>query len=185
LFPGPQAKLALSFDKLTHVSCAKLSKRDRDMRWIFRLVTHGIALVIGVALGIYILPILTAPKGPDAATLTAGAEGATYTGSFTRDLAGSDFLHWGTGSISLSPSRITHIGELAPGPDYKLYLAPEFVEDEAGFEAIKDASVRVGDVKMFGGLILDVPEGVNIEAYTTVVIWCEAFGEFITAAKYR
>jgi len=26
---------------------------------------------------------------------------------------------------------------------------------------------------------------VNIEEYTTVLIWCEAFSEFITAAKYR
>ncbi|WP_293577400.1 DM13 domain-containing protein [Phaeobacter sp.] len=155
------------------------------MRWIFRLVSHGVACAIGFALGIYTLPILTAPEGPDAATLAAGAEGAAYTASFTRDLAGSDFLHWGTGSISLSPSRITHMGELAPGPDYKLYLAPEFVEDEAGFEAIKSQAVQVGDVKMFEGFILDVPEGIDINGYSTVVIWCEAFGEFITAAQYR
>ncbi|AUR13040.1 Electron transfer DM13 [Phaeobacter inhibens] len=155
------------------------------MRWILRLLSHGIALAIGFALGIYMLPILTAPDSPDAAALTASAEGATYTGSFTRDLAGSDFLHWGTGSISLSPQQITHMGALAPGPDYKLYLTPEFVEDEAGFEAIKAASVRIGDVKMFDGLILPISGGINIEDYTTVVIWCETFAEFITAAQYR
>ncbi|MFV1497108.1 DM13 domain-containing protein [Phaeobacter sp. JH20_36] len=155
------------------------------MRWILRLLSHGIALAFGFALGIYMLPILTAPQSPDAATLSESAKGARFTGSFSRDLAGSDFLHWGTGSISLSPQQITHMGELAPGPDYKLYLTPEFVEDEAGFEAIKAASARIGDVKMFDGLILPIPEGINIEDYTTVVIWCEAFGEFITAAKYR
>ncbi|UTS81928.1 DM13 domain-containing protein [Phaeobacter piscinae] len=155
------------------------------MRWILRLLSHGIALGIGFALGIYMLPILTAPDSPDTATLTASADGATYTGSFTRDLAGSDFLHWGTGRVSLSPQQITHMGALAPGPDYKLYLAPEFVEDEAGFEAIKATSARVGDVKMFDGLILAIPEGINIEEYTTVVIWCETFAEFITAAQYR
>ncbi|MFV1530442.1 MULTISPECIES: DM13 domain-containing protein [unclassified Phaeobacter] len=155
------------------------------MRWILRLLSHGIALAFGFALGIYMLPILTAPQSPDAATLSESAKGARFTGSFSRDLVGSDFLHWGTGSISLSPQQITHMGELAPGPDYKLYLTPEFVEDEAGFEAIKAASARIGDVKMFDGLILPIPEGINIEDYTTVVIWCEAFGEFITAAKYR
>ncbi|MEK0164538.1 DM13 domain-containing protein [Phaeobacter sp. A36a-5a] len=155
------------------------------MRWILRLLSHGIALAFGFALGIYMLPILTAPQSPDAATLSESAKGARFTGSFSRDLAGSDFLHWGTGSISLSPQQITHMGELAPGPDYKLYLTAEFVEDEAGFEAIKAASARIGDVKMFDGLILPIPEGINIEDYTTVVIWCEAFGEFITAAKYR
>ncbi|MCT4559515.1 MAG: DM13 domain-containing protein [Pelagimonas sp.] len=25
----------------------------------------------------------------------------------------------------------------------------------------------------------------DINAFSTVVIWCEAFGEFITAAQYR
>ena len=27
------------------------------MRWILRLITHGVALALGVALGIYLLPI--------------------------------------------------------------------------------------------------------------------------------
>jgi hypothetical protein len=117
--------------------------------------------------------------------LEADAQGATYTAEFTRDLKGSDFLHWGEGTVSVSPKQIVHMGKLAPGPDYKLYLVPEFVEDEASFEAVKARSVQVGDVKTFDGLILEVPEGVDIEAYDTVLIWCEAFGEFITAAKYR
>ena len=29
-----------------------------------------------------------------------------------------------------------------------------------------------------------MPPAVDIEAYTTVVVWCETFGEFISAAKY-
>ncbi|GAA6166156.1 DM13 domain-containing protein [Pelagimonas sp. KU-00592-HH] len=155
------------------------------MRRILLLVTHAIALAIGFALGVYFLPILTAPKGPDRAVLEAEAQGATYTAAFTRDLKGSDFLHWGEGTVSVSPKQIVHMGKLAPGPDYKLYLVPEFVEDEASFEAVKVRSVQVSDVKTFDGLILEVPEGVDIEAYDTVLIWCEAFGEFITAAKYR
>lgn len=155
------------------------------MRRVLLLVTHAIALAIGFALGVYFLPILTAPKGPDRAVLEAEAQGATYTAEFTRDLKGSDFLHWGEGTVSVSPKQIVHMGKLAPGPDYKLYLVPEFVEDEASFEAVKARSAQVGDVKTFDGLILEVPEGVDIEAFDTVLIWCEAFGEFITAAKYR
>jgi hypothetical protein len=30
-----------------------------------------------------------------------------------------------------------------------------------------------------------VPAGVDVGAYTTVVVWCEAFSKFISAAKYR
>ncbi|KPD10963.1 DM13 domain-containing protein [Phaeobacter sp. 11ANDIMAR09] len=155
------------------------------MKWIFRIITHGAALVAGIALGIYILPILTAPDGPDPGSLQSAANEAQFSAAFSRDLKGSDFLHWGDGSISLSPERITHIGTLAPGPDYKLYLTPAFVEDEATFLALKSEAVRIGDVQMFNGLILDVPDGVDITRYNSVVIWCEAFGEFITAAQYQ
>lgn len=153
--------------------------------WIIRLVTHGIAGVIGFALGIYALPILTAPPSPDAAMLEAQADSALFTATLTRELRGSDFLHWGTGTISLTERQIIHEGALAPGPDYKVYLTSEFVEDEDEFNAVKTQSVLIGDVKTFEGFLLDLPFGVDITAYTTVVVWCESFGEFITAAKYR
>lgn len=154
-------------------------------RVIVFLISHGITLMIGFALGVYFLPILTAPSSPAAAALRQQAMNATYTGQFTKELKGSDFLHWGEGTISLSQSRIVHEGALAPGPDYKLYLAPDFVEDEAGFLVIKDQSVLIGDIKSFDGAILDMPEGVRLADYTTIVVWCESFSEFITAASYR
>lgn len=156
---------------------------------MFRLmaltVSHAATLVIGFGLGVYFLPILTAPDSPDAAALEAQAEGAMFSGTFTRDLKGSDFLHWGEGTVSLSPTMIVHEGALAPGPDYKLYLTNGFVEDEAGFNAVKADAALVGDVKTFAGILLDIPSGIDIHAYDTVVIWCESFGEFITAAKYQ
>lgn len=155
------------------------------MRKLLLLVTHGGALALGFALGIYVLPILTAPKSPDAAELAQMAEGAAFSAEFTRDLKGSDFLHWGEGKVSVSPNRIVHEGALAPGPDYKLYLVPQFVTDEAEFLALKEQSVQVGDVKSFGGFVTEIPQDIDITAYTTVLIWCEAFGEFITAAQYR
>lgn len=155
------------------------------MRRFFLFVTHALALAVGFALGVYFLPILTAPENPDAAMLEAEAENASFTGTFTRDLAGSDFLHWGEGEIALSADQIVHRGALSPGPDYKLYLTKGFVEDEAGFEAQKDKAALIGDVKTFGGFLLAIPEGIDVSAYDTVVIWCESFGEFITAAQYQ
>ena len=155
------------------------------MRAFFLLISHGAMLALGFALGIYFLPILTAPDSPDQATLSASAESAMFSAELTRDLKGSDRLHWGEGSISLTPTQIVHMGKLSPGPDYIVYLVADFVEDEAGFNAVKDASLNVGAVKSFDGFILDLPDGVDLEAYTTVLVWCEAFGEFITAAKYR
>ncbi|MDJ1018057.1 MAG: DM13 domain-containing protein [Paracoccaceae bacterium] len=148
-------------------------------------VTHGIALAAGFALGIYLLPILTAPDSPDQAVLEEMAADAVYTAELSRELRGNDLLHWGEGTISLTSSQIVHEGRLAPGPDYKVYLVTEFVEHEDEFLPLRDAALQIGDVKTFEGFILDIPEGVDIEAYNSVLVWCEAFSEFITAAQYR
>ncbi|MCC1491819.1 DM13 domain-containing protein [Cognatishimia sp. F0-27] len=152
---------------------------------ILALVTHGAALAVGFGLGVYFLPILTAPASPDAAMLESRAQNASFTAALTRDLRGSDFLHWGEGTISITDGQIVHMGALAPGPDYKLYLVDSFVEHEDEFLPIKDRAQLIGDVDSFGGFLLDIPEGVDVTRYTTAVIWCEAFSEFITAGQYR
>lgn len=154
-------------------------------RLITFLFTHGVALAIGFALGIYALPILIAPPSPETAMLEEKAQSALYAADFTRELRGSDFLHWGEGTVSITPTQIVHEGALAPGPDYKVYLLKTFVEHEDEFEPLKSEAALIGDVKTFGGFLLDIPAGVNVDDYTTVVVWCETFGEFITAAKYR
>ncbi len=154
------------------------------VRLSFLVVSHGAMLAIGFALGIYFLPVLTAPSAPAPEMLQAQARGALYTAEFTRELRGSDFLHWGEGRVSLTQSKIVHEGQLAPGPDYKLYLVDQFVEHEDEFLPIKSQARLIGNVTSFDGFILDVPEGLDLSRYSSVVIWCEAFGEFITAAQF-
>ncbi len=157
----------------------------KTLRKFLLIGSHLTMLAIGFALGIYILPILTAPKGPDATELAATTQAATFKAQFRRDLKGSDFFHWGDGTVALTPQRIAHDGKLAPGPDYKLYLVKSFVEDEAEFLAVKAGARQIADIKSFSGFVVDVPAGVDINEYNTVLIWCETFSEFITAAKYR
>ncbi|MEM7719215.1 MAG: DM13 domain-containing protein [Pseudomonadota bacterium] len=152
----------------------------RLVRWI---ITHGIALAIGFGLGVYFLPILTAPPAPDAAKLEEMAQQAQFSATLTRDLRGSDFAHWGEGTISVSATEITHQGRLAPGPDYKLYLTNGLVDHEDTFDRAN--AIQVGDVKSFSGFILEVPESIDVTTYDSVLVWCEAFGEFITAATYN
>ena len=43
----------------------------------------------------------------------------------------------------------------------------------------------MGDVKTFNGFIVEVPAGIDVRAHNTVVIWCEAFDQFISAAEYQ
>lgn len=154
-------------------------------RFLILLFTHATMVAIGFALGVYTLPILTAPKGPDQVALQKAAAEALFRGRFDRNLKGSDFVHWGEGEVTVLRDRIAHHGRLSPGPDYKLYLAPEFVDTKEGFLEIKDRAQRIGDVKTFDGFLLNVPDDVDVAAYTAVVVWCEAFSQFITAAKYR
>ena len=149
------------------------------------IASYVVALAVGFALGIYALPILTAPPAPSAAEVASQASQARYTGQFRRDLKDSDLLHWGDGTVSVSQQSIALSGKLAPGPDYKLYLSPEFVETEADFARLKARMMRVGDVKTFENFVVRVPESVDISRYNTVIVWCESFGQFITAARYR
>jgi len=154
-------------------------------RVIVFLISHGLAMAGGFALGIYLLPILIAPDAPSDTEVARVFDKAIFNGRFEKDLPGSDFLHWGEGQLSISARRISFSGELAPGPDYRLYLTPQLVLDEEEFLAIKDQSAYVGDIKTFDNFILDVPANINPAKFTAVVVWCETFSEFITAATYQ
>lgn len=153
--------------------------------WLGLAATHAVVGAAGFAGGIYVLPILTAAPPPAAAELAALQQAAIYRGVFRRDLPGSDRLHWGEGDVAVGPAAVAHTGRLAPGPDYQLYLSPAFVDTEAAFAALKPRMRHVGAVKGFDGFVLPLPAGTDLAAYDTVVVWCESFGEFITAAKFR
>ncbi len=150
-----------------------------------RIFTHFIALLLGFLMGIYILPILTAPKSIDLSTLQESMKNSEYQANFEKNLKGSDFAHWGEGTISISNDRITHIGKISPGPDYKLYLLPTYADDEASFNKIKADSLFISDIKNFDGFIVTIPPSVDVTNYNSILIWCEAFGQFITSAQYR
>ena len=156
------------------------------MKKIILLVfTHLIVAVAGFAGGIYMLPVLTAPQSPTTEELANAAGNVLYSATFKRELKGSDFLHWGEGEVLVGKDFISLAGELAPGPDYQLYLSPGYLETAGEFKQMKSLMVKVGPVKTFDNFVVSVPEGIDIDKYRAVIIWCESFGAFITAAKYR
>ena len=155
------------------------------MKKLLLLASHLAVGIVGFVAGIYLLPILTAPDAPTAAQVQASADQSQYTGEFRRDLEDSDALHWGEGRIFVGSDSIALEGEIAPGPDYKLYLSPEFLETEARFGELKPQMARVGNVKTFENFVVSVPDDIDPDAYNTVIIWCETFSQFITAARYR
>ncbi|MDG3086284.1 DM13 domain-containing protein [Vibrio hannami] len=149
------------------------------------VATHLAVGAFGFGAGIYALPILIAPPAPSEAEVKTASSQALYKATFRKDLQDSDTFHWGEGTVSIGEQVVTFMGELAPGPDYKLYLSPEFVETESDFNRLKHSMVRIGDIKTFDNFVVDVPEGINTSAYNSVIVWCETFGEFITSAKYK
>ena len=56
---------------------------------------------------------------------------------------------------------------------------------EEAFLAVKGDSVQVAEIKVFENFLAGLPPGVDPDDFTTVVVWCESFGEFITSAEYR
>lgn len=149
------------------------------------LATHLLVGGAGFVAGIYALPILIAPPAPSSEQLAASQAQATFGGTFRRDLKDSDRLHWGEGKVSIGPDAISLMGQLVPGPDYQLYLSPSFVETEADFLRLKSQMVHIGPVKTFDNFIVPLPTNVNPADYNSVIVWCETFGQFITAAKYQ
>lgn len=70
---------------------------------VLLIATHCAVGVLGFGIGIYALPILTAPSAPSEAAIKVVSSEARYTTQFRRDLKDSDALHWGEGTVSVGP----------------------------------------------------------------------------------
>lgn len=129
------------------------------------------------------MPILNAETGLGDTAITARQSTIERRGEFHRNLEGSDSLHWGEGTIMVGNNAVWLDGSLSPGPEYRLYFALIFVETEERFLTIKSQSVEVELVKAFTNFTLQLPDGTNVDEFPVVVIWCEAFSQFIAAAE--
>ena len=81
--------------------------------------------------------------------------------------------------------RIWLDGEISLGLDYCLYLIPKYVETGAEFLQIKADSIQIGLIKAFENFSLDIQADVSIANFLAVLIWCELFEQFITAARLQ
>ncbi len=152
---------------------------------LFKISTHLLFLIIGLCLGMYILPIITASPKPNSTLINLALENSKYETVFVRDLPGSSFLYWGQGQLSLSEKNIVFQGKLSPGPSYKFYLTKKFVQDKESFLKNKTNAILIGDINSFNGFILKISPSINIDNYNYAVVWCESFSQFITSARYQ
>lgn len=155
------------------------------MRILLLSLSYLVVFSFGLGAGVYLLPILSAPPAPTHAQVQDAARDRMFTATFRRDAKGSDLFHWGDGHVTITRSAVVFDGRLAPGPAYKLYLVPGVVDSEEGFRRVKAQSLQVGDIRTFENFIVPLAPGAALESYETVLVWCESFSRFITAAKYR
>ena len=149
------------------------------------LASHGMTAGLAFLIGVYTLPIIMATPDPTAGALALTIKNTRYVATISDSLQDSDWLHWGEGRFSLGDDYIVFQGKLAPGPAYRLYLSPTFIETEEDFLLQRSNMVEVGNVNSFANYILTVLTDISIEDYNSVIIWCESFNQFITAAQFR
>jgi len=118
-------------------------------------------------------------------SLSEQSQSATLaTGNF-RD---RDTVHKGSGTATIFRGdtgeltlRLTEF-QVTNGPDLKVWLVS--ARHVTGDEAVKMSDyVALGPLKgNIGDQNYDIPEGTDIGAYPSVVIWCEQFGVLFSAA---
>ena len=148
-----------------------------------------LGLAGGVALGIFVYPyaFLTDIVAKEKVDKPAGGEQQRKVlarGTFTHPNP-SDPIHYGKGRVTVYEGLLylEPDFEVGPGPKYHVYLVPE-AEVLPSTNVAKTMFVDLGRLRAFkGSQNYELPAGVDVAKYASVVIWCEQFGVLISPAK--
>jgi electron transfer DM13 len=157
---------------------------NRFWRGIAIFVLGGVlGTGLGVALGFFIFPYVFPP--PAASEQLSAIEGSKLVASGTFIHANpSDPVHYGKGHVSVY-ERIVFLEadfEVGPGPAFHVYLVPK-ASIRASSDLKDEMFVDLGGLRSFkGSQRYPIPEGVNLQDYQSVIIWCERFGVLISPA---
>lgn len=157
------------------------------------VITFLVAVVLGVAagfaLGIFVYPyifladIVATEKVPEKPAGQPERK-VLARGTFVHANP-ADPIHWGKGRVTVYEGLL-HLEpdfEVGPGPKYHVYLVPE--KDVAPSTNVERTMfVDLGRLRAFkGSQNYEVPAGIELAKYPSVVIWCEQFGVLISPAK--
>lgn len=157
------------------------------------LLIFLLALVLGIAggfaLGIFAYPyiflgdIVASDKVPEK---TAGQPQRKVLARGTFIHANpSDPIHYGKGRVTVYDGLL-HLEpdfEVGPGPKYHVYLVPE-AQVLPSTNVARTMFVDLGRLRAFkGSQNFDIPVGLDVAKFGSVVIWCEQFGVLISPAK--
>lgn len=144
-----------------------------------------LGLAAGFAVGIFVYPyifladIVASDRVDDAERRPVVARGAFIHAN------PSDPIHHGRGDVTVYQDLV-HLEsnfEVGPGPKYHVYLVPE-ENVTPDTDVAKTMFVDLGRLRAFkGSQNYELPAGLQLEKYPSLVIWCEQFGVLISPAK--
>ena len=154
------------------------------LRGIIIFLCGGVlGTAFGVAVGFFAFPyVFPPPEAKETITAEQSAE-RVATGTFIH-ADPSDPIHYGSGKVTVY-RRAVHLEadfEVGPGPAFHVFLVPKTeIRDSA---QVRDTMyVDLGKLRSFkGSQVYDIPEGVDLKNYPSVVIWCRQFGVLISPA---
>jgi hypothetical protein len=144
-------------------------------------------IVAGVALGIFVYPYIfladiVAVEKVDKAV----ARKQLATGTFIHANP-SDPIHHGKGGVTVYQDLL-HLEvdfEVGPGPKYHVYLVPD-ANVTPSTKVADTMYVDLGRLRAFkGSQNYELPAGLKLADYGSVVIWCEHFGVLISPAALK
>jgi hypothetical protein len=139
----------------------------------------------GFALGIFFFPYLFAPPPAAERLSEADRSALVATGTFIHAKP-SDPVHWGRGKVSVYEKAVflEPDFEVGPGPKYHVYLVPKAGVREN--DVAQTMFVDLGRLRSFkGSQRYEIPAGVDLAKYPSLVIWCEAFSVLISPADLK
>jgi hypothetical protein len=152
------------------------------------LIAAVLGLAGGVALGIFVYPYIFLADIVATEKVDKPASGVERKllarGTFVHANP-SDPIHYGKGRVTVYEGLL-HLEpdfEVGPGPKFHVYLVPE-KEVVPSTNVGRTMFVDLGRLKAFkGSQNYEIPAGIDIAKYGSVVIWCEQFGVLISPAQ--
>ena len=137
----------------------------------------------GVAVGLFIFPYVFPPPPAAESISEEDLSALVASGDFIH-ADPSDPVHYGKGKVSVYEKAVflEPDFEVGPGPDYHVYLVPRATVRASG-DVADTMYVDLGQLRAFkGSQRYQIPAGVDLANYPSVVIWCETFSVLISPA---
>ena len=153
------------------------------------LLTHSLALSLGLGAGL----LLCSGNGKAGAApgnrIEEALARAPYPGHFRRDHPGSSRLYWADGQVGVGHGEIAFNGRMSvpasAGRSSTVYLTSDRITDREDFLRSQPRARRVGQITPQSRFLLEVPHDIDVDEFTTVVLWSHADQQLISSAQYR